>query len=198
MLFQIQILAVLAACAAAQKFTVAEFFNVSNVDASTRSSWCNFQFDICPVLCGGSTSMNKCISETLEFNCTCAGNNSAPGLAFYQNTLPSNECVFATATCVNDHPNNLTGIDQCNTDINSTCGALDSSKGTFNSTPISTTTTSAPSTSATVASTGSVTSAAPSSSATAKSAAAVVISVGQRYSLGALAAGAIAAFGFFL
>jgi len=201
MLFQFSIVAVLAACAAAQNDTVTEFFNISSVDLSTRSSWCIGQRSVCSTLCSGSTNMNTCTNADLTFTCLCASNNSVPGLQYYLNTIPTQKCTSAYGSCVQDHPNDLTGITACATDINSTCGTIDSTKSSIGSSS-SSSSAAASSTSASSTSSQSASSTTASSTSTpstkANAAAAVYVGTAQQYGLGALAAGAIAAFGFML
>jgi len=192
MLSRFTIVAVMAGCATAQNFTVAEFFNISSVSLTLRSSWCTSQSSVCSTLCGGATSANTCNTTDLSFSCLCQANNSAPGLDFYLNTIPSNECQSAFTTCIDDHPNDKTGQNLCTTDIQDTCGSLQSINMTFGS-GSSTTASSSGATASPTTSGGSSS----TSSSTATNAAAL-IGVGKDYSVGVVAAGIMAAFGFML
>ncbi|KAH7313518.1 hypothetical protein B0I35DRAFT_274637 [Stachybotrys elegans] len=110
-----------------------------SIDISTREYWCDNELATCPSICEqfepGTTDVNTCEPETLDFRCIC-GNGLAPNMTEYTVTLPfhicqewGNQCVTAcgrnnacASACREDHP----------------CGARDPSR------PNATTTSGAP------------------------------------------------------
>lgn len=192
-------IAVLATSVAAQ--TNASYIDPGQVDAQTQAAWCNSQENVCNTLCNKATNANTCTPTTLEYKCLCASNNSAPGLQYYETSMPYNICEKSFALCIAAAPNDLIAQDNCTNNIQSQCATIPLSDYTpsaattsaaASSSVASSTSAPATSTASTVAST---TSAAASTSATAKSAAA---DLAAEYSLGLVAAGFVAAFGFLL
>ncbi|KAE9376479.1 hypothetical protein N431DRAFT_181342 [Stipitochalara longipes BDJ] len=66
-------------------------FDPSTIDLTTRGQWCQAEFNTCKALCS-TTNSNSCDANTLNFTCTCASNNSAPGLQYYMQTMPTFIC----------------------------------------------------------------------------------------------------------
>jgi len=113
----------LAALPALLARVVADFnITLSDVPDSTRSSWCSAQLSACTTLCSGTLN-NTCDPTSLAYNCTCS-NGSAPGLQYYENTMPWYKCEEAYSECVDNNPNNLSGQQGCKTNIQDQCGTL--------------------------------------------------------------------------
>ncbi|KAK4111869.1 hypothetical protein N656DRAFT_780004 [Canariomyces notabilis] len=119
--------------------------NPSTVDPGLRVEWCRAQFSTCGTLCAGSPSANDCNSNTLTYTCTCASNNSEPGLIYYTQTLPTFLCDRAYSDCVAANTSSARAQEQCKTDIKDHCGTLDPNKAQIDSgSSASESTTSAP------------------------------------------------------
>jgi len=198
----VAVVAVFLGAVAAQNSTSNITIDPNSIDPNLRASWCTGQRSACSELCDGDAPTNLCTPDTLTYSCLCT-NGSSPDLQDYINTLPDYICEAAFAQCIAAHPNDLAGQTACNTDIKVHCGFLDLANFTAapssSSAAPSTSSSAASSTAAPAATTGSSTGSATAASASAtKSGAAVALSVGQSYGAGALAAGAIAAFGYLL
>jgi len=92
----------------------------------------------------------------------------------------------------------LTGQTACKTDIQDTCGSIDSTNLTFGSSSSSSSASASATPTPSSSGSSSSVSASTTPSASAKSAAAAAYGAGQQYGVGALVAGALAAFGFML
>jgi predicted exporter len=57
----------------------------------------------------------------LTFDCTCASNNSAPGLQYYTQTLPTFICQQLYANCIQTNAGNADGQDECKSNIQKLC-----------------------------------------------------------------------------
>ncbi|KAI1328910.1 hypothetical protein F5Y16DRAFT_367607 [Xylariaceae sp. FL0255] len=99
----------------------------NEVSASTRSSWCSAEQNSCSLLCGGVVEVNDCTASNLQYACTCS-NGSAPGLQYYEDTMPTFICQQAYQDCLNENPNNESAQANCTTTIEDNCGTLDPSK----------------------------------------------------------------------
>ncbi|KAE9376851.1 hypothetical protein N431DRAFT_542333 [Stipitochalara longipes BDJ] len=102
-------------------------FDPSTIDLTTRGQWCQAEFNTCKALCG-TTSSNNCDPNTLNFTCSCASNNSAPGLQFYQQTMPTFVCEqnfkLCNAAAVND-VNSAAAQAACAATEQADCGHID-------------------------------------------------------------------------
>ncbi|KAN0116893.1 hypothetical protein V8E51_002870 [Hyaloscypha variabilis] len=67
-------------------------FDPGTIDDATREDWCEDELNTCTTLCSLATNMNTCNSTSLDYTCTCASNDSAPGLEYYTNTMPTFIC----------------------------------------------------------------------------------------------------------
>jgi len=172
----------------------------NSVAAQTKAAWCNGQISACGTLCNGNAPTNLCNPTLLTYSCLCA-NGSSPDLKDYKTTLPDFICEQAFANCINANPNDLTAQTACKSDIQSQCGFLDLANYTASSSTSSSAASSSTSAPASSSSTTAATTTAASTSASAsatKASAAMALSVGQDYGVGFVAAGVVAAFGFFL
>ncbi|KAK0751562.1 hypothetical protein B0T18DRAFT_317391 [Schizothecium vesticola] len=109
--------------AVAQNFTV----NPTDVDLTTRTQWCNAEFNTCGILCGGTFNDNSCTPNDLKFTCTCT-NGTAPGLEYYIQTMPTFICQKAFEQCTAKNTGDSIAQNKCTTDIRAKCGTLDPSK----------------------------------------------------------------------
>ncbi|SPQ18652.1 fb5a936c-9eee-4025-a5ab-dedb53f36f3a [Thermothielavioides terrestris] len=109
--------------ASAQNFSI----NPGSVDTSTKTSWCNAEYNSCNLLCGGNLVANLCDVDTLNYNCTCS-NGSAPGLQYYTQTIPTFICEQAYADCIAANTGSSRAQDDCKNNIQSKCGTLDPNK----------------------------------------------------------------------
>ncbi|KAI0547477.1 hypothetical protein F4679DRAFT_586527 [Xylaria curta] len=92
----------------------------SQVDPLMRSTWCGGQQDSCNTLCG-SVVVNNCDTDTLDFECECAG-NSFPDLNKFMNTIPWYVCEQLQANCITANENNAAGQKNCTTTFQDNCG----------------------------------------------------------------------------
>jgi hypothetical protein len=167
-------------------------FDPSTIDPTLRSQWCEAEFNTCKILCSNANSENTCNSTSLNYTCTCSANNSAPGLQYFTQTMPTFICEeefsICNANAVND-ANSAQAQAQCKSTEQTTCGQLNPANFTA----------SAPST---ASSTGSPTASGSStgSSATSSSskAAAATMAAVRNFGTGAFAVGAAAVFGVLL
>ncbi|KAL1876431.1 hypothetical protein VTK73DRAFT_9297 [Phialemonium thermophilum] len=111
------------AAAQTSNFTI----NPNEVAPGQRTAWCQAQINSCGTLCAGTTNKNDCDTTDLTFHCLC-GNNSAPGLQYYTQTMPTFICQQAYQDCIAAHPNDAQGQKECTTDIQDNCGTLDPNK----------------------------------------------------------------------
>jgi hypothetical protein len=125
----------------------------------------------------------------LAFNCTCAANNSAPGLQYYLETIPTYLCQQVFIICNADNVGDAVAQALCLTNKNNDCGTLDPTNFTA-----AVSTSSSSSATTTPTGTGASTAATSSSS----KAAAATMAVLQNYGSGAMAVGFAAALGYML
>jgi hypothetical protein len=100
----------------------------SSVDAPLRAQWCNGHKPICTKLCNNNWKENECDYQTLEFDCICANNGSAPGLQYYKETMPFHICQTLFGQCITKHENDPVSQEACNNNIESKCPRLDPPK----------------------------------------------------------------------
>ncbi|KAL5346852.1 hypothetical protein ACLOAV_007995 [Pseudogymnoascus australis] len=89
-----------------------------------KGTICNAQRGICDILCSDKVNLNICDSTTLQFDCKCASNNSAPGLQYYEGSIPDYMCRVTASNCMEDNVGNTTALATC-TSIRNKCGFLD-------------------------------------------------------------------------
>jgi len=165
--------------------------NPSSVDPTTRSQWCQGQYNTCGTLCSGAINLNNCDPDTLTFNCTCTANNSQPGLQYYTETIPTFECELIFTNCNANNVGDAAAQALCKTNEQKNCGHLNPDN--FTEAPATTTSTSATATPTSAsAATGSAT-----STSTSKAAAATMAAM-RNLGTGAFAVGVGAAFGYML
>ncbi|KAK4205264.1 hypothetical protein QBC40DRAFT_344795 [Triangularia verruculosa] len=113
--------AVAAVVAQNQNFTI----DISKVSPSTKSAWCNAQFNSCGALCFGSLKKNDCQASDLTYECVCS-NGTAPGLDYYLQTIPTFICNEAFSQCTQERQGGSAAeLKKCTTDIRDNCGTLD-------------------------------------------------------------------------
>ncbi|KAI9051123.1 hypothetical protein LZ554_005226 [Drepanopeziza brunnea f. sp. 'monogermtubi'] len=178
-------------------FVAAQTFNSTvdpgNVLPTTKSQWCLSQINVCGTLCSGEINSNECDAPTLVYNCTCASNNSAPGLAYYTGTLPTFVCNQVFENCIAAGENDQAAQAVCTKNKDANCGTLDPDNFTA---PADTSSSISPSS---TPSTNSPSAAAGTASPTSTPNAAGAISMpGQNIGLGAIVLAAGAAFGYIL
>jgi hypothetical protein len=93
----------------------------NSVPTQLRATWCQGQTNTCNVLCGLDTASNDCVQSTLEYDCTCSSNNSAPGLQYYTQTIPFFVCRELYSQCIAQNAGNADGQDACDENINALC-----------------------------------------------------------------------------
>ncbi|OTB08684.1 hypothetical protein M426DRAFT_316694 [Hypoxylon sp. CI-4A] len=91
------------------------------VEISDRVAWCQGQSDSCNTLCGTVIS-NECSTDTLDFTCTCEGDNS-PDMNIYQNTMPWFVCERLQGNCITETENNAAGQKNCTSTFGDKCGS---------------------------------------------------------------------------
>lgn len=97
--------------------------NPGSVSEDTREEWCQAQYNTCRTLCNQNTNSNNCDSDNLQWTCTCASNNSRPGLEYYQQTMPSFICKELFGQCqASTDDSQIQG--ECADNINEKCGEL--------------------------------------------------------------------------
>ncbi|KAI1809170.1 hypothetical protein GGS20DRAFT_343157 [Poronia punctata] len=101
----------------------------SQVDPYDKASWCLAQQDSCNTLCG-SVLKNDCDTDTLNFECECAG-EAYPDLNEYQNTIPWFVCKRLNDNCIVANENNAAGQKNCTATYDKKCGTelVDKHKG---------------------------------------------------------------------
>jgi len=97
----------------------------NSIEASQKATWCRAQQDTCDTLCDDDASTNNCDYTTIEYECKCASNDSAPGLQWYTQTMPTFICETLTDRCINENVRNQTAQAACRENIQSECGAFD-------------------------------------------------------------------------
>ncbi|CAH0015006.1 unnamed protein product [Clonostachys rhizophaga] len=153
------------------------YIEPDSVPLATREYWCTQALTSCPFLCEqtkpGTTKVNTCDPETLQYGCLC-GDNKQPNVSEYSLTIPyfvcqewGTQCVAKCSTntckaaCREEHP----------------CGALDPTPANLTS---STTTTA----SATASSTTNANQIYGSPNKSNDKGAASALALGSRYGLG--------------
>ncbi|KAK3310612.1 uncharacterized protein B0T15DRAFT_571148 [Chaetomium strumarium] len=121
-------LSALTVASAQSNFTI----NPNEVDPTTRSDWCQAEYNSCNLLCGSNVQENDCAPDTLNYTCTCS-NGSAPGLQYYIQTMPTFICEQAYSDCIEQNTGNSRGQDKCKSDIQEKCGTLDPTKAQVDS-----------------------------------------------------------------
>ncbi|PHH63801.1 hypothetical protein CDD81_5458 [Ophiocordyceps australis] len=94
----------------------------NSVSAQQRAVWCQAQTNTCGLLCDNNTGKNACSQEDLGFDCTCASNNSSPGLQFYTQTMPTFICETLFSQCNMENVGSADGQKACTTNIRDLCG----------------------------------------------------------------------------
>ncbi|KAK1755318.1 hypothetical protein QBC47DRAFT_214146 [Echria macrotheca] len=128
-----------------QNFTI----DSNKIDPTTRTQWCNAQFNTCGILCANNAKENTCtpvwdrdvllldmslrgLQSNLSYDCACQ-NGSAPGLDYYTQTMPTFICEEAFSECIAKSVGDSIGQDKCKKDIKAKCGTLDPSKADVSS-----------------------------------------------------------------
>ncbi|OBT66686.1 hypothetical protein VE03_03951 [Pseudogymnoascus sp. 23342-1-I1] len=111
-------------------------FPVDPDEFTYKGTMCNAQHGICDILCSRAVNVNICDSTTLQFDCKCASNNSAPGLQYYEGSIADYMCRVTASNCMDDNVGNATALETC-TSIRSKCGFLDRMEFTAPPTAIS-------------------------------------------------------------
>lgn len=118
----------IAATAVSAQGTVPTYKSALNmtIDPNTvaqqqRAVWCQGQTNTCQVLCDNNTDQNDCNQAQLTYDCTCASNNSAPGLQYYTQTLPTFICQQLFSSCIQSNAGNADGQDECKSNIQKLC-----------------------------------------------------------------------------
>jgi len=122
--FAVLALSAASAVSAQRKVFTAADINVGALSINEKAQWCIAQRNTCLSLCNDSTNNNTCDAPTLQYSCLCSSNGSAPGLEYYQQSLPSYICVQANNDCILANVGNKNGQDNCTTSIKSQCGNL--------------------------------------------------------------------------
>jgi hypothetical protein len=127
--------------------------------------------------------------STLQYNCTCTSNHSAPALQYYMNSIVYFECQETLGLCLSTNAGDLAAQTNCKNTI--ICGTANATlaAATSSSAPTSTTVTSA--TAATQKPSGTTTHAT-------SSAGAAALRLAEQYGSGALAAGVLGIVGLVL
>jgi hypothetical protein len=86
-----------------------------------KGQWCRAQYDTCETLCSDNTNSNDCTTSDLSWDCTCASNNSMPGLEYYTQTMPTFICMELYAQCVAATDDSRVQ-DECTSNIRDKCG----------------------------------------------------------------------------
>jgi len=177
------------------------YIDPSSVDPITRTDWCRGQQNTCGFLCapGGTTpDGNTCDNTALTYNCTCAANNSSPGLKYYTTSLVSYECEENFNRCITANVGVQAAQAKCTSDEMANCGHLDATKFVppSASESSSSASTSPTGTAGSGGASGTGTTAASTSSSS--GAAATMLALGGEYGTGIVAAGVAAAFGLML
>jgi len=98
------------------------------VDDATKAAWCNAQSNTCNTLCDDSPSTDDCNYDTLDYECLCSSNDSAPGLQYYEQTMPTLICKELFSQCIQQHVGDARGQRACKANIDDLCGTLDPNK----------------------------------------------------------------------
>jgi hypothetical protein len=120
----------------------------------------------------------------LAYSCTCAANNSAPGLQYYKETMPTFICEQVFANCIAAGVGDAAAQAVCKKNEANNCGQLNPDNFTAAATTTSASSSSAASTSKASTATG-----AAASSSTSHAAAATLAANAKFFGTGALAVG---------
>ncbi|KAJ5491473.1 hypothetical protein N7539_003040 [Penicillium diatomitis] len=189
MVRSIVLLSAVAATALAQNstysYTFPQGFNLGEVDATTKSNWCEGQRNTCPLICGGAASQNTCDSSSLQFSCVCV-DGSHPNVTEYQTTIPFYVCNANIGQCLSNNAGQLDAQEACK---QIKCGNKQAggSSSSTSSSASSESTTMASSTSMAAASATGASTTASSSAAAATSSGAASIAGLEGYSTGIMA-----------
>ncbi|KAK1996201.1 hypothetical protein LX36DRAFT_126923 [Colletotrichum falcatum] len=111
------------AVSAQRKIFTAADINVAAITVNQKANWCVAERNTCTALCQPIPTTNDCDSNTLEYSCICR-NGSAPGLEYYEQTMPTFICNKAFEDCIAANVGNKNGQDNCTTSIKSQCGTI--------------------------------------------------------------------------
>ncbi|EHA53634.1 hypothetical protein MCOR27_001718 [Pyricularia oryzae] len=115
----------------------------AKVTLAQKAEWCRGETIVCDKLCGAPSQIpktNDCSSDTLAFSCICQ-NGTAPGLQYYQNSLPSFICEETFKQCEAARAGDANGQKDCKTGVQSKCGTQSADKATSGGSNGATTTT---------------------------------------------------------
>lgn len=105
--------------------------NPDDININIRNVWCKNQEETCPKICEqskpGTTIVNECDPETLQYGCLC-GDNKKPNISEYSLTIPYFVCREWTNQCVSDCKSDNTCASSCRQD--NPCGAQDPTRET--------------------------------------------------------------------
>ncbi|GKT40190.1 uncharacterized protein ColSpa_00371 [Colletotrichum spaethianum] len=122
--FAVLALSAVAAVSAQRKVFTAADINVAALTVNQKANWCIAERNTCKVLCQPNPTTNDCDSGTLQYSCLCS-NGSAPGLEYYEQTMPTFICNQAFEDCIAANVGDKNGQDNCTTSIKSQCGTID-------------------------------------------------------------------------
>ncbi|KAK0379896.1 hypothetical protein CLIM01_02762 [Colletotrichum limetticola] len=157
-------LSALTAVSAQRKVYTAADINVATVSVNQRASWCVAERNTCKVLCEPNPTTNDCDSTTLVYSCLCP-NGSAPGLEYYEQTMPTFICEKAFEDSITANVGDARGQTNCTDTIKSQCGTINAQADQASG--VSTTTTASATSTPTGTNTAATTPAASSSSSSA-------------------------------
>ncbi|GKT63445.1 PCI domain-containing protein [Colletotrichum tofieldiae] len=155
--FAVLAFSAVAAVSAQRKVYTAADINVNAVTVNQRANWCVAERNTCKVLCQPNPTTNDCNSRalytlppplspksngesdsssranwsrqnTLEYSCLCP-NGSAPGLEYYEQTMPTFICEKAFEDCIAANVGDKNGQDNCTDTIKSQCGSINAQAG---------------------------------------------------------------------
>ncbi|KAK2058598.1 hypothetical protein LY76DRAFT_593121 [Colletotrichum caudatum] len=121
--FAVLALSAASAVSAQRKVFTASDINVAVLTVNQKANWCVAERNTCKVLCQPNPTSNDCDSTTLEYSCLCP-NGSAPGLEYYEQTMPTFICNQAFEDCIAANVGDKNGQDNCTTTIKSQCGTI--------------------------------------------------------------------------
>ncbi|KAK1987099.1 hypothetical protein LZ30DRAFT_777860 [Colletotrichum cereale] len=126
--FAVLALSAASAVSAQRKVYTAQDINAAAVTVNQKANWCVAERNTCKVLCQPNPTTNDCDSSTLEYSCICP-NGSAPGLEYYEQTMPTFICNKAFEDCIAANVGDLDGQTNCTTTIKSQCGTINAQAG---------------------------------------------------------------------
>ncbi|EFQ28918.1 uncharacterized protein GLRG_04062 [Colletotrichum graminicola M1.001] len=122
--FAVLALSAASAVSAQRKVFTAADINVGALTVNEKANWCIAERNTCQSLCDAATKENNCDTTTLQYSCLCSSNGSAPGLEYYEQTMPTFICNQAFEDCITANVGNKNGQDNCTTSIRSQCGTI--------------------------------------------------------------------------